>query len=137
MSSFFTKGRGSSPPARDHDDVSMPLREMRSSEEAPLNGARKEFEDEDNLDDFDPLLASAEGTLERVKAEIEYELGSAGADSAYESTYACFSDPIPSSSISFRPKWSKTCKYVLLSCRTRLISLCTSIILTFCSRTQS
>lgn len=62
---------------------------MRSSEEGPLNEiSRKDFEDDDNLDDFDPLLASAEGTLERVKAEIEHELGSAGADTAYESMSA-------------------------------------------------
>ena len=63
----------------------MPLREMRNSEDAPLNGEfGKEADEEDGVDDFDPLLASADGTLERVKAEIEHELGNAGADTAYE-----------------------------------------------------
>lgn len=63
----------------------MPLREMRNSEDTPLNeDSQKELDDEDGIDDLDPLLASAAGTTERVKAEIEHELGTAGADTAYE-----------------------------------------------------
>jgi hypothetical protein len=88
MATFINKLRGISPPAP-AGEASIPLRRqnMRSSEESsPLNGDEydKILEDEDDIDDFDPLLASAEGTLERVKAEIEYELGNAGAATVYE-----------------------------------------------------
>lgn len=87
MASIINRYRSSSPPNA-AAEVSVPLRNMRSSGETPLNDeSRKDFEDEDDIDDFDPLLASAEGTLERVKAEIEYELGVARADTIYEREY--------------------------------------------------
>ena len=85
MSRLFTTSRGRpSRAAEDQDEVSMPLRSM-IADAAPLNDSGKEVDDDDGIDDFDPLLASAEGTLERVKAEIEYELGSSRADNSYES----------------------------------------------------
>jgi hypothetical protein len=56
---------------------------MRTSDDAPVRDRI-----DDNLDDgeqdVDPLLPSAEGTLERVKAEIEHDLGSSRGENAYD-----------------------------------------------------
>jgi hypothetical protein len=82
MQSLIKAVRGRTSPSG-CDDVSMPLHTMRTSDDAPLNERDHEGLEEGD-EDNDPLLPSAAGTLERVKAEIEHELGSSGGDTAYD-----------------------------------------------------
>jgi hypothetical protein len=84
MQSFINIFRGLTPQTK-HGHASMPLQDMRTSDDTPLNA--RDLEDrEDGEQDIDPLLPSAEGTLERVKAEIEHELAASGGDTVYDRT---------------------------------------------------